>query len=203
MFDTITNHIHKIGYGVALAIIAYLIFNPRTEYVPIEYEEDVSMRDSTQVESVSRDTVFVRDTVEVELDIPEPTQEDGTQVYETDYSDGFLTATITSRVEGVLLEQDFWYIRKYREITVERLSRTTINRYLKPTRVFEDPNRGNPKGLWGGLQVDELGATPSLTPTVTLFRNNIAYEVGYTINEESISNFNIKHLRVGVKFKIF
>lgn len=203
MLNFITNHAHKIGYTVAIAIIAYLIFNPRVEYVPIEYKEDVSMRDSSKVETVERDTVFVRDTVEVDLDIPEPTEEDGTEVYETHHADGFLTATITSRVQGVLLEQEFWYIRRVQQINTERISTITVDRFFKPTRVFEDPYRNNAKGLWGGVQVDELGSSPSITPTLTLFRGNVAYEVGYTLNEESLSEFNIKHLRLGAKFKLF
>ena len=199
MFGIDLNKFHLAGYGVALAIIAYLLFNPRVEHVPIEYEEDKSLRDTTEVTRTVTDTVTVYDTTYVSLEIPKPVTKDSLKEYTTNYSDPFITARITSKVEGLLINQNLWYLRKVDYIKTTNISNTTIDRYLKPTRVFEDPNRNNPKGLWIGANTN----FNSVTPTVTLFNQNIAYEVGYNLSNESLNNFELNALRIGAKIKLF
>lgn len=194
---------HTIGYILAIAIIGYLLINRPVEYVPIEYEEDTSMRDTVYVEKTRVDTLIKRDTTFIELDISDPEQEGELQVYTTNYVDSTLSATITSRVNGTLVSQDLWYVSKIDYIINTKWRTMTVNRYLKPTRVFEDPNRNNPKGLWGGITAEQLSNDISFTPSLILFRGNIGYEVGYNISSESLNTFDASALRVGVKFKLF
>jgi len=194
---------HTIGYTVALIIIAFLFINRPTEYVPIEYEEDISLRDTTIVYKTKVDTLIQRDTVFTQLEIPTLTTNDSTKTYTTNYADSAITATITSRVKGELLDQSLWYISKIDYYVDTRYKTLTIDRYLKPTRIFEDPNRNNPKGLWGGISAENLSEDITFTPSVILLRGNIGYEVGYNLNDQSLSEFDLSALRVGIKFKIF
>lgn len=190
------NKLNIAGYVIAIGVIAYLLINPKTEYIPVDYKEDYSMRDTTEVDTVVKtDTVTVRDTVLVELDIPDPIEEDGVKVYTTDYSDKFIIGEIESGVKGTLEYQYFEYIRKIKQIEKNTISTIQVNRYLKQERVFEDPNYLRPRGLWGGLDVDIINQEVSLTPNIQYIRGNISYKVGYNIEK--------KYPRVGVNFKIF
>lgn len=194
------NKLHLAGYGLALAIIAYLLFNPRVEHVPIEYEEDPSLRDTTEVTKVVTDTVTVYDTTKVSLSIPEPEKEDSLNEYTTRYSDAFINARITSTIEGILHKQDFWYVRAVEHIESNTLTTLTISRYMKPTRVFS-PEQQNSTQLWGGITAEDFGKDISFTPNLMLIRNNVAYEVGYNINKESTTKFKLEALRLGAKIK--
>lgn len=194
------NKIHLAGYGLALAIIAYLIFNPRVEEVPIEYEEDKSKRDTTTFVETVTDTVPVYDTTDVSLDIPEPVEtdsEDSLKTYTTNYSDDFITARITSKVRGYLQSQDLWYVRRIQRIETENTVTTTVDRFYKPKKVFLDDQQPN-RALWIGGQLEGK----SFTPNISYQNDNIMYEVGYNLNDNSLQQFQLEALRLGAKIRL-
>ena len=200
LLKQIKNNATVIALAVALSIIGYLIMNPNVEYKPIEYEEDLSKRDTTVTDSVSRDTIPVYDTTYVEFEIPTPEKQDSLNEYTTNYSDQFINATVTSRVDGVLVFQDFNYIRQVKHIETYRLRQRDISHYLKPTRVYPENKDVNYSSFWIGV-TNESFEELSITPNIMYIYNNKAYTVGYNLNKNSITKFDVSHLRFGVKIR--
>lgn len=197
MTQLLKGNVSTIGFSLSLLIIAYLLLFPKTEYVPIEYKEDESLRDTVTVTKTIIDTVTVYDTTRVKLEIPEPIKKDSINLYTTYHTDSFLSASITSKVYGRLLSQNLFYIKKIDYIDRQHTTHQIVYKYFKPTRVYAPKN--NRKGIWIGI---DASIEPTVTPNIMYTTGNTAYTVGYNLNKETLESFNLSALRVGIKTKL-
>lgn len=169
-----------IPYGI-IAILVIVIFFCYSR------EEHVEIIEVTTVETVTTiDSVFVRDTVFVNIYIPHPDtvviDNDTLMQYTTNVSDSLIDGRITTWAEGIIRKQTFEYTPRFpvKIVVTDSVFTTTIR---EVTRTIY------PSGIFIGGEMAVIADQADFSPKVQWVRPrySIGYRYGIITNSHHIS----------------
>lgn len=194
---------------ILLATLLTGFFIGRATTEPQVIKETVTVTDSTTVDSLRNEVTYWKDiaearqdTIESELEIPEPVEvSPDVRDYDVPYSDENLAANIGLTVEGYLQDADLSYYLKREQVTE---TTTTVYKTRTINTVTERLVRQNPPvfsssfeaGYMAYLNTDSfqgIDQTPYVEWQPSM--NLLGFEITGTLNLS-----RMPHGKVGVKF---
>ncbi len=170
---------HKLYWVIALLIFIILLM------MDCEAPK-FSKKDCGEIKSITYDTLTTRkvdtvkfvDTVKyyVAIEIPTPIFDtiDSTNVYTAEFEDSLIVGTVTSKVDGVLVDQEFEYTPKFPKYITIHDSTTVIKTVMK-----EIPKK---RELYMGLYAGGNTNTFNLMPVLSFKdKKDRMFSYGYNV----------------------
>ncbi len=166
---------------IAVLTLALIICISRTPDTETVIETKVETRTVTEI-----DTVFVTDTVYVDMPVPEPDtvyiNDQETLRYTTFHSDSLIDATITTWSEGPVVNQTFSYTPNFPKY-ITRTDSVFVDRTTEITRTRY------PSGIFVGADIAVIADELDFSPKIQYVRRDfsIGYRYGIVHNSHNLS----------------